>query len=366
MPSKVKFNNIEGEINFVPLGTYNDLIQAYVTAVSKIKGVVSLIQLGSFTTPGLSDIDIIVIVEDQNVPRFEDISIKKNLHDKVGYEVIAHDVFVYPESLAGYLDGLFYIDRKKILFGKDVITKLSKEQNLKLKSILSFEYAVHRLEALTALTALPKTNTRDLLLFISTLRHTLRLLAEFNLITIDRCEKEIDQIEDLRRKSVNTPLEDYKEDIQQWIIPAFELIFGGVNLLGNQLGYSSDGEVNIWVLNFNKLIYNYKDVESAKHKFEILDKRNKRYKGRILFEVFPQVVQKHVKRYKKLKLNELEDYSSLNAFELRFALANAHDRFLKENNFKKAKSYIILDENNYRFQNILKRIFLRVYATIAS
>ena len=64
------FRNINGVINSVSLSAYEKLVSSYVDKVKNVEGVKSIVQIGSYTTPGLSDIDIIVIVDNDNPPNW--------------------------------------------------------------------------------------------------------------------------------------------------------------------------------------------------------------------------------------------------------------------------------------------------------
>ena len=77
------------------------------------------------------------------------------------------------------------------MYGQNIGGYFSKTEVEYLKLILSFEYTVHRLESLILLTSLKKINVRNVLLFISTLRHTNKLLSDFNIITKMNVMKEI-------------------------------------------------------------------------------------------------------------------------------------------------------------------------------
>ena len=43
-----------------------------------------------------------------------DISIRELCKGCEAFEVIAHDVFIYPEFIAKYIEGLFYINKKNL------------------------------------------------------------------------------------------------------------------------------------------------------------------------------------------------------------------------------------------------------------
>ena len=61
----MKFPRITGSIQHVDPKHYDDLIQSYVEEVSAVDGVLGIALFGSVTTPGLSDIDLIVTVPDE-------------------------------------------------------------------------------------------------------------------------------------------------------------------------------------------------------------------------------------------------------------------------------------------------------------
>ena len=358
----MKYNNITGSINRVSLAIYDDLIQSYVEEVKQIQGVKSIIQIGSFTAPGLSDIDIIVIVDDENPPKWQEISIIKILKDKEGYEVIAHDVFVYPESLADYIEGLFYLDRKKVLFGNDIGGKLSEKKIDKLKLVLTFEYTIHRLETLVVLTSLPSVNIRDILLFISTLRHTYKLLHDFNIISINERDKRVNQIEELRTLSIDNGKEEFREKLNEWIIPSFKAIYESAILIGEKLNYKNSDHIKKWILNDNKLIFNVDSAKEATDFFISNNKLNSLIKAKALIEPMPSSVYSHVLNYKQIGDKNEFNFDNIDIPSLRYYLAKEHSKFINNNNYPIAKSYIILSNEPRRIQARVKRVFLIFYS----
>jgi hypothetical protein len=354
------FKNIYGKINLVPLTAYEELISNYVDIVKEVTGVKSIIQIGSFTVPGLSDIDIIVIVDDKNPPDWEDISIRKLLKGQKGYEVIAHDVFVYPEYLSKHIEGLFYIDRKIILYGDDIGGQLSVEMVEDLKLILSFEYTVHRLETLVMLTALTNTNIRDILLFVSTLRHTYMLLANFKIISRQDCEKRIKEIEDLRKLSIDNESYDFKNKLNEWALLSFEAIYNSALLLGDKLKYSPNTSLKKWILNKNKLIYVKDNINDAISLFVKNEKFNTNFKGRVLVLPMPGYVCNHIKKYKEIEYINNIDISNMDPIYLRYRLATEHKKFIKLNKYKNFSSYIIIENRKSSLQDRIKEIFLKI------
>ncbi|MEE9338400.1 MAG: hypothetical protein V3U87_09990 [Methylococcaceae bacterium] len=363
----MKFNNITGDINYVPLKTYDELIGCYVDIVKKVNGVKSIIQIGSFTAPGLSDIDIIVIVDNKNPPKWDEISIKKLLTNKNGYEVIAHDVFVYPEYLAKYIEGLFYLNSKTILHGKDIGGYLPDSMITELKLIITFEYSVHRLETLVVLTSLSTVHIRDILLLISTLRHTYDLLYDFDLIKIEDRDQGIQNIEELRKYSLNKnkDMGDLIQKLNEWIIPCYKSIYKSTFLLGNKLNYIEPIKLTSWILNYKKLIYNINNIEQAVINFIKFCKLNKLFSAKILVYIMPYCVYQHVSLYQKINNENLMDFDCMTPLNLRYVLASDHKKFLQINHYPIANSYIITDNTAPRPSDLVKKYLLSALKLIS-
>ena len=353
------FKNLYGSINSVSMSIYEELISSYVERVKNVKGVKSIVQIGSFTTPGLSDIDLIIIVDDTKAPKWEDISIRKILKGKKGFEVIAHDVFVYPESLSKYIEGLFYINKKKVLFGKDIGGHLTVNEVNGLKLILSFEYTIHRLQSLIMLTSLKKTNVRDILLFISTLRHTYTLLKDFNIITKEECDKRINSIEVLRNSSLNSSSTELADELNNWILPSFNAIYNSALLLGKKLNYFNTTKKQKWVLNFKNLVFNINEVEMASIFFKNKDFINKFFCGKMTIIPMPSLVREHIRDYIKKNYVGTNNIEKVNLNIMRYNLAIEHQKFINFNNYPIAKSYIIIEEIKPKIQDLLKQVFLK-------
>ncbi len=353
------FRKVVGIINSVEIKLYEKLISKYVEKVKHVDGVKAIMQMGSFTAPGLSDIDIIVVVDNDNFPKWEDISIKLLLKEEKGYEVIAHDVFVYPEYLSNYIEGLFYIDRKIMLYGEEIGGKLPAKMIEELKLILSFEYTINRLEILAMMVSSTQINIREILLYISTLRHTYTLLNSFKIIDDEECERRIAEIENLRLLSIDNGDIAFKEGLSQWILPSYEAVYESVLLLGEKLNYRSV-KPKKWVLNYKKLVVDTDTVPAAVTFFTKNDKLNKKFRGKVLVEAMPSLVHNHVDQYKKMKEKNKNDFEELDAIHLRYQLAICHKKFIKQSGYPLAKSYIIIENERPRLQDIIKEAFLTI------
>jgi predicted nucleotidyltransferase len=355
----MNFGKITGKISYVPIERYEELISIYVDKVSKVQGVKSIVQIGSFSAPGLSDIDLIVIVDDDNPPQFEDISIKKILADKSGAEVVAHDVFIYPASLSGYIEGLFYIDQKKLLFGDPIGGHLPEHMVDRLKLILSFEYTIHRLESLVAMTSTSVLNIRNILLFISTLRHTYKLLADYDIISQEECHNKVAEIENLRESSIDNDSESFKRGLNDWIMPCFMAIYINSIKLGEKLGYQTQEASFKWILNSKKLIYSIDKPAKAKEFFSQNNKINRKFGGRVTIEPMPSAVHQHIQHYSKSECVK-GSLDTLLPINLRYNLAVRHAEFLNRHHYPIARTYIIIDNKRKVYTDHIKAIFLHI------
>jgi len=96
---------------------YEEVIDGYLTLLIKNPDVVSVYQLGTTAHPGLSDIDLIIIVKDVSRDfQWEQYSIQ-NLSDKEKY-LFMHEPFVVNESLARDLKFLYPMFNLNHLYGK--------------------------------------------------------------------------------------------------------------------------------------------------------------------------------------------------------------------------------------------------------
>ena len=205
---------ITGSVSRISLDCYERIIANYVSRVSQLEQVLSIIQIGSFTAPGLSDIDLIVVLDDgDEQPRWEEISLKHISKDIIGSEVIAHDVFVINKSIADKIEAYFYVDAQKTLYGDSLGGKMSNSLSLELSNLLAIDYAVFSLESIFHLMRSREVHIRQFTLLISTMRHSLALAAKHYLISIDEMSDNIERIERFRQDVLDHRyvLEDMKD-----------------------------------------------------------------------------------------------------------------------------------------------------------
>lgn len=94
---------------------YDDAIQQYLNIIKDHNELVSVYQIGSVAVPGISDIDLIIILDDNKVCKnnFSIYQIDSKYH-----KLLLHDVFIIPESLSKETFFTTSIFDRKLLFGE--------------------------------------------------------------------------------------------------------------------------------------------------------------------------------------------------------------------------------------------------------
>jgi len=97
---------------------YNEVLSAYLNRISGDPSVISVYQAGTIAVPGVSDIDIIIIVKD-SMPCSRDCRYSiESLDDRSRY-IFMHEPYVVNESLATYIRFLYPFTNLHCVWGKE-------------------------------------------------------------------------------------------------------------------------------------------------------------------------------------------------------------------------------------------------------
>lgn len=351
-----------GSVNEVEIRYYDEIISYYVNKVKALPGVISIIGLGSVTVPGLSDIDILVVVDSDNPPSWEEISIKKITDGMTGSEVVFHDVFVVPQGIADFIEGFFYLDRSTVYYGKQIGGKFSAKQVRLLKKLITFDYSAHRIDSLFSVIKSKSIDLRTIILLISTFRHSYKLLNDLGVISENEARGGINRIEIVRKNIVLQ--KQISEDIEFNLINGLELLFKSINSLSADFGYKGSRK-KTWVLGTKKIVLP-STFSSLNHNLSFSSKIGKRVPS----TVYPSEIYEHVQQYKK-SLSGLKSeanptsYDSLKELmKTRAFLVDMHWKFIKKNkNYNKSsgQGYIVLPQSaKVSIKTIAKFVVLRL------
>jgi len=220
----MKFPRITGSVQYVDPKHYDDLIQSYVKKVSAVDGVLGIALFGSVTTPGLSDIDLIVTVPDEGpYPTWEQISLLQHAQGHPAQNVVAHDIFVWPQSVAQNAEAFFYVDQQTVLYGSRLGGRLDEKLIPQFKQLLTMDYLLHRFDSLATILLSRHVAIRTVLLFISTLRHTISLAVELDLLDQVAGEALREDINSLRAAAIARKVD--QDVFDQWPNRIVELLW---------------------------------------------------------------------------------------------------------------------------------------------
>jgi len=125
--------NIVNDPVVIDESIYYDQINKYVENVKNIDGVISVYLMGSIKAPGLSDIDIIVVVDDSFDSRR---SAKLSVKD-MDERVFLHGPIVIPYSLSRTIQYIFYASNLQCLYGEPCLQEWEDIDNEERKLLAS-------------------------------------------------------------------------------------------------------------------------------------------------------------------------------------------------------------------------------------
>jgi hypothetical protein len=159
---------------YISIKDYQKNVEVYSTHLKNLKEVWGLFSMGSISAPGLSDIDLIVVVDNliSHAPTLSPMDL--NLDRRL----FTHDVFVLSFNLVNHFNYIFYPTNIKPIFIKNGIhisfpflLSMSKE----LKLIYLIELGKMRLDQLCAISRSGHCNVRKLITRLSSIIHSLNI-----------------------------------------------------------------------------------------------------------------------------------------------------------------------------------------------
>ena len=380
---KLQIPNIVGKVEPVSLDIYQNIISNYVNQVKDLEAVVSIIQIGSFSALGLSDVDIIVVLDEElSLPQWKDISLLELSKDLDGKEVIAHDVFTIPKSIADKAEAYFYIDKQNVLYGKSIGGNLNKVIVDKCKSFLAFDYSIFNIEVLFNVLLSSSIDLRKIALFISTMRHSLVLALDLGIIEQTQKEKRFNEIERFRQSVLHNNFK--KEEIERLLSEFLKLLLLTYEAIGIQkLELHNVEPSNLKKLNKN-VRTTYLSVKKSDNYLEIFQKwlnkhRNTFFSKYITLIPVPELANRHFQAYlgsstetaKKLQgiFNTpfLKDVSEENNYirGLRVEIAYEHWEFIRKTNYKSSGVTFIGFSNPFPIeQSKVKKIVRYIFSQL--
>lgn len=107
---------------FIELSTYHNELEKYVNRTASTPGIISILTMGSIKAPGLSDLDIICVVNDNFKRRYaHNFSISATDH-----RIMLHGPVIIPARLFNKLPFIIYATNLKNIYGSDLIQTIKR------------------------------------------------------------------------------------------------------------------------------------------------------------------------------------------------------------------------------------------------
>ena len=186
------------------LEDYVEYTNQLVENIYEFDQVCSVYQLGGWSQPGISDIDLIIVTDDQG-NKLLDLSKKILCGTLEQNYMLMHPPFVIPKSVFKYLQVFFYCSDLRLLRGEALeIEKISGEfkRDVELYKILSF--LLHTFPRFNG--SNNSLSLRSFLTFSYSLKHSYQILQDFDDNYKDHIiEDYIQKITELREESLEIP-----------------------------------------------------------------------------------------------------------------------------------------------------------------
>lgn len=237
----------------LPMKSYKSSIDEFVRIVNKVKSVEAIYRAGSISVPGLSDLDLFVIFKN-NARKVETIRI--NNLSPPSRQVIGHEIGYMQQEIFEKFDlYLFVQEPLELLYGNDIeyhnIEKL--EDELLIKSIMVFEWLIHKALHLQQYLYKKRIPVRILLNKLWSFVYTLKLAKEVSDKAIGK--EYIKDITELRTNWFSMKDSKRNDDLLRILHSETELAYITACELANTLNKNPS-----WMINFK-----LKDVKHSRH-----------------------------------------------------------------------------------------------------
>jgi hypothetical protein len=172
---------INDDIRQIEIGRYEEILNDYISALQKLPGVCAVYQLGNIRVPGISDIDVIVVV-DNDIPVGTDFwSLLSASTGPDGPYIFSHPSYVIGIEEFPDLPALFYADNLRHRWGETIeFRKVDDQQQRFYDYKIALESAiVQSFVFMRSLHNRTATNLRSLVCNLNAIRHNFTTLGRW-------------------------------------------------------------------------------------------------------------------------------------------------------------------------------------------
>ena len=192
------------DITHIGHDVYNTVIDRYIAHISKLSFVKSVYQIGSVRDPGISDLDLVVVVDECYDPlKIGMLSIfRNNIHCQTK-NTFLHDIYLYNQHSFKRILYSNYCDNMKLLYGVDQQLDVPDRSELDILSMqIIFDFVASRLAQFQQFIAGGRISLRGILVRVSSIKHSYSLLAKLG-INDSEIQDFVCKVEKMRREHEN-------------------------------------------------------------------------------------------------------------------------------------------------------------------
>jgi len=172
----------------------------YVKTVMQVPAVKAIYQMGSITTPGISDLDLIVVLDDDAASTHKTHYSTRRLTKKEQYIFMHPGAMVTNESTFRNLPLLIHASNLRRLLGEDLAQiSLTSSEGRHVAYAVLIDHSIHLLHQLMKSVLSRVIPTRRTLMSLSSIKHSLALVKEADLEVLDTWRTFQAEIEELKR-----------------------------------------------------------------------------------------------------------------------------------------------------------------------
>jgi len=329
---------------------YIDALQQYISYIRGFSDVISVYQFGSVSIPGLSDIDLLIILQDQlAASKAKDYRIER-FNKKVRY-IFMHQPFILNEFVFQNLNQLFYINNLKYIFGRELsIQAIDEGQQQELMLVINIKRLSVLLRNFSSYISANSVSSRECLVNLNSLKYTIHCLGLIFNVHKEEWLQYIQQVENLRKDWFHLASDDANQQLSKLLYLALGIVnelveLGDKYLQQNYPGLVDQCKENIDFLDYNKLtIYTHSWSElSPEFKLSVFRHLNRAKNikkiGPVIKNLFNRSIIFLPTSFAIFKSNNFGDQSGLNSDPLlttlnkRDRIVYTHIEFLVRNGF---------------------------------
>lgn len=180
---------------------YQEIVDRYLGYVSGFPFVKAVYQMGSVGAPGISDLDLVVVVENCYDPlRMNQLSVLQSQTDPLVKYLFIHDVYLYDRQSFGNFHYTLYCDNLVLLHGAPQPVAQPDEAERKALSLqIIFDFVSSRLAQFQKLLAHPQLSARGAVVRLSSIRHSYRMLNDLGIEDL-QIQRFIDRLMSMRKE----------------------------------------------------------------------------------------------------------------------------------------------------------------------